>query len=383
MTILAAFITLVLLLILAVKLIRKTATRSLNLPPGIYGWPILGETREFLGAGLDGTPDKFIKERMIKYGCDHVFKTSIMGESMAVMCGRAGNKFLFSNENKLVTVWWPSSVRKLLGPCLATSGGEEGKQMRKMVSYFVSPDAFTRLYIKTMDLVSQQHIKTHWEGKDEVKVFPTIKLYTFGLACRLFMSLEDEEKISKLAILFNIFLKGLISIPFNFPGTRFHKAKKATSAIKSQLLKIVKQRRVALEQKTAVPSQDLLSHLLVTPDENGNFMSESVIVNNVLMLLFAGHDTSSVSITMLMKNLAQLPHVYEKVLAEQNEIASRKEEGEFLQWEDIQRMRYSWSVVCETMRLSPPVIGAFREALTDISYAGYHIPKGWKVHTIY
>ncbi|EYU25994.1 hypothetical protein MIMGU_mgv1a0114621mg, partial [Erythranthe guttata] len=136
-----------------------------------------------------------------------------MGENMAVFCGASGNKFLFSNENKLVTVWWPSSVRQLLGPCLATSGGDEGKQMRKMVSYFLGPDAFTRLYIKTMDLVSQQHIKNHWQGKEEVKVFPTSKSYTFELACRLFMSLEDPKQISELAALFNIFLKGIISIP--------------------------------------------------------------------------------------------------------------------------------------------------------------------------
>ncbi|KAK4492219.1 hypothetical protein RD792_003019 [Penstemon davidsonii] len=334
---------------------------------------------EFLGAGVDGAPERFVRDRIEKYKSNLVFKTSILGEKMAVLCGPAGNKFLFSNENKFVTVWWPGSVKKLMGPCLATMGGEEGKQMRKILSYFVSPDAFTKRYIKTMDLVSHHHITTYWQGKEVVKVFPTIKLYTFELACRLFMSLEDQEQISKLATLFNIFLKGVISIPVNFPGTRFYKAMKATHAIRNLLRTIVRHRRAVLEQKNSIPTQDLLSHLLVSLDENGKFMSESLIVNNILLLLFAGHDTSSVLITMLMKNLAELPHVYEKVLKEQNEIASSKEEGEFLQWEDIQKMKYSWNVVCETARISPPVFGAFREAITDINYAGYDIPKGWKM----
>ncbi|EYU39276.1 hypothetical protein MIMGU_mgv1a023490mg, partial [Erythranthe guttata] len=375
--ILASLIILVLLVNLTIKFTRiLSRTKSLNLPPGSYGWPILGETLEFLRAGLDGTPEKFVKERSDKYK-SQVFKTLLMGENMAVFCGSSGNKFLFSNENKLVTVWWPSSVRQLLGPCLATSGGDEGKQMRKMVSYFLGPDAFTRLYIKTMDLVSQQHIKNHWQGKEEVKVFPTSKSYTFELACRLFMSLEDPKQISELAALFNIFLKGIISIPVNFIGTRFYNAKKATFAIKNQLREIVRQRRAALECKRAAPWQDLLSHLLATPDENGKFMSESVIVNNIIMLLFAGHDTSSVAITMMMKNLAEIPEVYEKVLKEQMEIASSKG-GEYLEWEDIQKMRYTWNVVSETMRVMPPIMGAFREALTDIRYQGYHIPKGWK-----
>lgn len=65
--------------------------------------------------------------------------------------------------------------------------------------------------------------------------------------------------------------------------------------------------------------------------------------------------------------------------AEQEEIAASKREGEYLQWEDIQKMKYSWNVVSETLRLWPPVLGAFREALVDIKYGGYDIPKGWKV----
>lgn len=140
-------------------------------------------------------------------------------------------------------------------------------------------------------------------------MFPTIKRYTFGLACRLFMGLEDEEHIGKLASMFNIFLAGLISFPINLPGTRFWRGKLATHAIKDEVLKIVRARRSSSEQKL-----DLLNHLITTPDERGKYMSDSVIVNNILMLLFAGHDTTSVTITMTIKCLAERPDIYEKVL---------------------------------------------------------------------
>ncbi|KAK6163800.1 hypothetical protein DH2020_000664 [Rehmannia glutinosa] len=359
---------------------KKRLQPKLNLPPGRHGWPIIGETLEFLNARFEGNPQRFVKERVEKYKSE-VFKTSVMGQCVAVLYGPAGNKFLFSNENKLVTVWWPTSVQKILGTCISTTGGVQGMQMRKMVSYFVTPHAFTKLYINKMDIVARQHVNTHWQGKEEIKVFPAIRQYTFEVACRLFMSIQEPKQIANLAELFNVFIKGVISIPLNFPGTRFFKAKRATAAIRRELQVIVRQRRMELEQKTAIPSQDLLSHLLAYPDENGKFMSEAVIINNILMLLFAGHDTSSSALTMLIKYLAEHPQVYENVLAaEQNEIASSKEAGECLQWEDLQKMRYSWNVACEAMRLSPPLIGAFREALVDIKYGGYHIPKGWKLY---
>lgn len=66
-------------------------------------------------------------------------------------------------------------------------------------------------------------------------------------------------------------------------------------------------------------------------------------------------------------------------IAEQEEIAKTKAPEDPLTWEDVAKMKYTWKAAMETLRMIPPVFGAFRRVLKDIEYGGYLIPKGWQV----
>ncbi|KAA8520997.1 hypothetical protein F0562_011670 [Nyssa sinensis] len=342
------------------------------------GLPFIGESIQFLRTGQKGHPEKFIYDRMAKFS-PQVFKTSLLGEPAAVFCGAAGNKFLFSNENKLVHAWWPSSVDKIFPSSQQTSSKEAAKNLRKLLPGFLKPEALQR-YIGIMDMIAQRHFDSDWDNKLEVTVFPLAKMYTFWLACRLFVSIEDPEHVAKFAEPFNALASAIISIPIDLPGTSFNRGIKAANLIRRELRAIIKQRKIDLAEKKASPSQDILSHMLLTADENGQFMNEMDIADKILGLLVGGHDTASAAITFIVKYLAELPDIYNEVLKEQMEIAKSKASGELLNWEDIQKMKYSWNVACEVMRLAPPLQGAFREAITDFMYAGFSIPKGWKLY---
>ncbi|KAH7571326.1 hypothetical protein JRO89_XS04G0023300 [Xanthoceras sorbifolium] len=360
---------------LAYLLFNKHTSSYTNLPPGKMGLPYIGESLEFINAGRKGHPEKFIFDRINKYS-SQLFKTSILAQPTVVFCGPAANKFLFSNENKLVKVYGPESTKKIF-----PSSQEEFKMVKKMIVNILKPEALMR-YTSVMDSIAQKFFASDWEGKQQVIVFPLVKSFTFCVACKVFLSIEDPQHVAKLANPFDSVISGLFSIPINFPGTAFNRAIKASKEIRDELIAIIKQRKIDLddqENKSISPTQDILSQMLSATDENGQRVNELEIADYILLLLIAGHETTSSVITFTVKYLAELPHIYNEVFKEQMEIAKSKKPGELLHWEDIQKMKYSWNVACEVMRLIPPIQGNFREAITDFTFSGFSIPMGWKL----
>ncbi|KAK3429880.1 hypothetical protein EUGRSUZ_E01368, partial [Eucalyptus grandis] len=343
------------------------------------GWPVVGETLEYMAAGRGGCPERFMNDRATRYSSD-VFRTNLYGEDMAVFCGASGNKFLFSGDNKY----------KL-----------DRKKKRSFLLEFLKPEALQH-YIPVMETVTRDHLAMDWSPHKKVQVFPLSKSYTFALACRLFMNIRDPEIVSKFANSFARVAPGFVALPINIPGTPFNRAMEAGKVMRQELLNIIRRRKMEIAEGKDANATDLLSRLLLEGDDDGSVFYEMDVANKIMGLLIASHDTTSTSITAVVNYLARgfikvmnfefdfantpgLPvkSVYSQqytclMSIEQMEIAKSKGPDEFLNWEDVQKMKYSWNVACESIRLLPPAQGAYREAMTNFTFAGYTIPKGWK-----
>lgn len=302
-------------LIIFVYIYKPSNTK---LPPGKMGLPFIGESIQFGLASGRGHLEEFIGYRMAKYSPD-VFRTSLMGENMAILCGARGNKFLFSNESKLVKSWWPPSVYKVLyfpSPDEdkdSFNGANLTKNLNSYLSEFLKPDAL-RNYIPIMDSIARQHINLDWAPKGEVKAFPLAQKYTFHLACCLFMNIQGEDNIAKLEHPFHLIVQGLMSVPVDLPRSRFNRGIQGGKMIRKEIEAIIKRRRTELLEKGVSKVPDLLSWMLQSPNKKGRLLNDIEINSFIVGMLLASYDTASSAIAFALKNLAQFPEVYVKVL---------------------------------------------------------------------
>lgn len=154
------------------------------LPPGNFGWPIIGELIDLVHSNRSGKPAEFITKRMQSHN-KHIFKTSMLfGEKTAVLCGPAANKLLFTSEKKLVETFWPPSLKKLFGTSFFTAPYDEAIRTRKLVTSFLKPELLNE-FVMRFDSVCKKSIREDWAGKEKVMAYSLIKKYAFAVACEV------------------------------------------------------------------------------------------------------------------------------------------------------------------------------------------------------
>ncbi|OBH04119.1 cytochrome P450 [Mycobacterium sp. E2699] len=116
-----------------------------------------------------------------------------------------------------------------------------------------------------------------------------------------------------------------------------------------------------------------LVHALIaaTDPETGQSLSDTEIRDEMIIFLFAGHDTTATTLTYALWALGRHPDLQERVATEVAELGGRQ-----LTPDDVSRLGFTVQVLQEALRLCPPGPTGTRMATRDVEVAGYRVKAG-------
>ncbi len=304
----------------------------------------------------------FAKRRFDRFG--NVFETSMLGQRMVFIQGSKAIADLLSNTES-TEGWWPESVQQLLGShSLANRNGEAHKARRRVIAQLFSSSALQLYSAGIINLVDELGLELK-NAKTPLPLAERMRSFAFSVIATTVLGMEGNDRDS-LFYDFEIWTRALFSIPIALPGTSFKKALKARKRLLEKL------QGVLAQPFNGKGGLDLLAGGL---DEAGIPLTDEDLREQLLLLLFAGYETTASALSCLMRELLLNPAVE----------AWLREEIDHLDWPpipedattayDIANAPKLDALVNEVMRLTPPVGGFFRRTKQALVIDDIVVPK--------
>ncbi|CAH8344380.1 unnamed protein product [Eruca vesicaria subsp. sativa] len=350
---------------------EKSEKKKGMIPKGSLGWPVIGETLNFIACGYSSRPVSFMDKRKSLYG--KVFKTNIIGTPIIISTDAEVNKVVLQNHGNTFVPAYPKSITELLGEnSILSINGPHQKRLHTLISAFLrSPHLKERI---TRDIeVSVCLTLASWSQLPLVHVQDEIKKMTFEILVKLLMSISPGEDLDILKLEFQEFIKGLICIPIKFPGTRLYKSLKAKERLIKIVKKVVEERQVTATERPNSPANDVADVLLRDVNDGGDkqFQPLDFVSGKIVEMMIPGEETMPTAMTLAVKFLSDNPVALAKLVEENMEMKRRKlESGKEYNWSDYMSLSFTQNVINETLRMANIINGVWRKALKDVEIKG-------------
>ncbi|MBM7365782.1 cytochrome P450 [Gordonia hydrophobica] len=211
---------------------------------------------------------------------------------------------------------------------------------------------------------------------DRMTRFPTgrvtmlseLKALTLDVALEVFLGLELEQaeadRINKAFI--ETVRAGVAYVRKPVPGGRWWKGVRSRKILEEFMY-------AHIDAKRATQTPDLFSVLCHAEGDDGAQFTDEDVVNHMIFVLMAAHDTTTITMTQMSYWMAKHPEWQEKARAQSFEF------GETLEYADLAKLTVVDLIMRESLRLCPPVPAQPRMAVKDTQVQGFYIPKGTMV----
>ena len=303
----------------------------------------------------------FAQRRFETHG--DVFETKLLAQRIVFIRGeRAINDLL--KQGDALEGWWPESVRQLLGSrSLANRSGEGHKARRRVVGQLFSSAALSR-YTPSIQTLVEQLRDDLITANAPVPLANRMRRFAFAVIATTVLGLDAKRRDALFAD-FEIWTRALFSIPLAIPGTPFAKAMAARQRLVQQLKAVLQTRDLHSG------GLDVLSGGL---DEVGIPLDDDDLAEQLLLLLFAGYETTASSLSCLFRALLVNPDVESWLLTEL--------QASPWPFETSHRSPRLDATVLEVMRQTPPVGGFFRRNLRPVQLGEVDVPENCVIQVV-
>lgn len=335
--------------------------RKLEDIPGDYGWPLLGSTVPFLK-----DYHKMVTELADKYGL--VFKGSVLFQRGVTLLGPEANEFVLKDPEHVFSsrAAWNPLLEKLFTDGLMLRDFADHKFHRRIMQQAFKKPALAS-YLGRMNAHIGSEIQ-HWPTGQEIRFLDHIKSLLLDVGAQIFFGMEmgpESDKVNQSFIDTTDASLAVVRIPI--PGNLWHRGMKGRRYLEQFVTGLIPEKRNS-------DQSDFFSELCKAAEEEGG-LSDQDVMNHMIFLLFAAHDTTTSTLCSIIYMLAKHPH-WQDVLVEEMKGLDK----EVLDYDDLGKMEKTGWVFRETLRMRPALTTFPRRTVKDVEYQGYTLPKNTLVN---
>lgn len=297
-----------------------------------------------------------------------VCRSRFLGQDFVNLSGADALQMVLLDRGKnFSSQWgWDHSIGRLFTRGLMLLDFEEHRYHRRIMQAAFRREALEH-YMRSMNAVVAASLPS-WDSRPDFKFYPAIKQLTLDNAAIAFLGLElgpDADRINKAFV--DTVAASLAVVRVPIPGLKLARGLKGRETLKYFFADQIPQRRESSQQ-------DMFTQLCHATSDDGERFSDEEIIDHMIFLMMAAHDTLTSSLTTAARALAENPDWQDELRADSIDLGKPD-----INYDEVTRLhRHDWTFN-EALRLWGPVPYVPRRTVRAFEFHGYEIPANTQI----
>jgi len=338
---------------------------TIKTPPMISGLPVVGNMIEFMKDKI-----ALIERGYQEHG--EIFAFRLGGQNFAMLLGPEHSARVFEMTDKELSIREASAfLEPVVGKVGILGGFDRYMEERKIVAPLLG-GRYMKDHVSAM--VLETNLWINEAGKNgEFNINDFCQHITMYVASRALLGDDFRQHVGQDFVeAFHTMANGIDQVlPPNLPLPRFRRRDKARKRLSILLSNLIDERRTNPDKYN-----DFFQKIVNAELSDGSHFDKDRLISLVILLVFAGFDTTSGHLAWGIVYLLEHPQFLDRVMAEIEGVYSTTKTLELKHLRDMPHLGYA---IMEVERYRPAVQVLMRTVKQDIEIGGYHIPTGWSV----